>query len=197
MSVVDDLRIATGDAHRQIEASGLARRMMTGQIERGEYVALLADLYQVHAIWELRLAETPALKDRWPATPSRAEAIRRDLAYLGRHPIGPVPNQLREWDRHITAANRPAAWAGAGYVLEGSRLGARMLAKPLAQAFQVEPGPGVGLDYLLDHGPDFPARWRQVLTALEQLGQRPEDRSAMIAAAIATFSTLHELYRRE
>jgi heme oxygenase len=129
----------------------------------------------------------------WPQTPSRAAAISRDLAVLGTSPC-PTPGWIGEWLAGIEALDQPAAWAGVGYVVEGSRLGSRVLVKSLAAGFGVEPALGIGLDYHLDAGDDPTGNWRRVMGALAALDHGPQARDAIVAAAVATFEVLYELH---
>jgi heme oxygenase len=193
MEILSALRQATDSLHTQIEQLPLSQAMLAGQVARDQYVSLLKSLYHVHAAAEERLATTPVVAAVWPPTPSRAAAVIRDLAAFGVEP-GDAPESVGEWVSQIDAVGHPAAWAGVGYVLEGSRLGSRVLARPLARSLSVEPRLGVGLDYHLDTGPDPIGTWRQVQNALSGLDNSSDARAAMIAAAGITFKILFLLH---
>lgn len=193
MEILNELRKATAALHARIEELPMSRAMLAGTVDRTAYARLLADLYHVHAVYESALAGCAEVAACWPATPSRAAAIRRDLAVLG-GTIGPMPDWVGHWQAAVEGAGHPAAWAGVGYVVEGSRLGSRLLARSLAAAFGRPPVLGVGLDYHLDAGDDPAANWRQVLTALATLDRGPVAREAILAAAVVTFETLYDRY---
>ncbi len=193
MEILNELRQATGAIHGRIEELPICREMLAGTVDRAAYARLLGDVFHLHRAYETALAACPSVAALWPQTPSRAAAIARDLAVFGVAPRS-TPSRVVEWQADIEALDHPAAWAGVGYVVEGSRLGSRVLVKSLAAAFGVEPVPGVGLDYHLDAGDDPNGNWRRVLGALAALDRGPQARRAIVAAAVATFEALYELH---
>lgn len=169
------LRDATGAAHERLHEVPAFHRLGAGVLTRAEYVALLRRLLGFHA----------ALEDHLPAAchgldlaaRRRAGLLRADLAFLGAD------------DRAARAPLRPppdAAWAmGALYVSEGSTLGGQHLARGLDHLL---PEGGGGRAFLLGHGARHGAMWREFCGALEQAGEDPRDRAAIIAGAVATFA---------
>ncbi len=194
MEILNRLREATADIHRRIEKLPFSRRMLTGQISRREYTVLLQALLHIHQSYERILNACPALRTLWPQCPSRAAALARDLECLGVE-LNDRPGWVEEWISQIDALQEPMAWAGAGYVLEGSRQGSRFLAAPLAKALDLPLQMGVGLDYHLDNGPDPAQTWRAVGLALSNLATRLQNPNSIVAAAVITFENLHSLYR--
>lgn len=193
MEVLNALRQATGTIHARIEQLPLCQEMLRGCVSRSDYTQLLQSLYHVHAAYEDRVERCPALQQVWPQTPSRAAAITRDLHALGASP-GQRPERITDWIHQVEALGHPVAWAGVGYVLEGSRMGSRVLVRPLAEALGVPPRLGVGLDYHLDSGTDPRGNWQSVIAALNALGTSEPARDAIVAAAVATFETMFALF---
>jgi heme oxygenase len=193
MDVRAELRAATGPHHTRIEQLPVAAAMLAGTIDRGAYARLLRGLYHLHAAFEAGLAAEPGAAAVWPRTPSRAAALERDLRAFGMPPGGEDP-AVGAWAADVAACGHPAAWAGAGYVFEGARMGSRVLARSLARGFGLEPRLGVGLDYHLDAGPDPAGDWTRVLGALAELGREPDARRAAVAAAVRTFEALHAIH---
>ena len=194
MDLLSDLRAATRDAHDRIERLPSAQAMAGGRIGRDEYVAVLGRLYWAHATFEAAVTRSPDLAAAWPAEAVRAAAAARDLRALGSAPTDCPPEAVLAWADGLDGAGRPAAWAGAGYVLEGSRLGGRVLAGPLAAALDVPPGPGRGLDYHREGLDDPGGRWARVRAALVAVDATPADRDALVAGAVATFALMAALH---
>jgi heme oxygenase len=193
MEILNELRQATGAIHGRIEELPICREMLAGTVDRAAYARLLGDLFHLHRAYETALAACPPVAALWPQTPSRAAALARDLAAFGVAPR-PTPGRVVEWQADIEALEHPAAWAGVGYVVEGSRLGSRVLVRSLATGFGLKPALGVGLDYHLDAGDDPSGNWRRVLGALAALDRDPPSRRAILTAAVATFEALYELH---
>lgn len=105
----------------------------------------------------------------WPQR-RRSQALRADLADLGATVGFPTP-----YDAPLS----PGWCWGAAYVIEGSRLGGKVLARRVAQA-----DPSAPLRYL-GHGSATPL-WPSFLQMLEQHGPRCEWRD-LLAGAHDTF----------
>ena len=105
----------------------------------------------------------------WPALRSRAEALATDLASLG---------SSEEFARPQHVVERPHAW-GALYVVEGSRLGGRLLAQRVA--------PGLPHAYL--SAAHRPGEWRAIRAAIDSAcaGQDAQWHDRLIAGALAVF----------
>jgi heme oxygenase len=192
MDILTELRAATGPIHARIEALPVCGAMVAGELDRPAYARLLAGLYHANAAFEAGLQAVPAVADVWPAPDGRAAAALRDLRALGAEP-GPVPAAVAAWAADL-ADGHPAAWAGAGYVFEGSRMGSRVLLRALARGFGVEPRPGVGLDYHLPPPGDPAAGWRRVVAALTTLDADTAARAAIVGGAVATFEALYAVH---
>jgi heme oxygenase len=194
MELIDELRAATRAAHTGLEQLPAAKAMAGGTVDRPTYVALLGRLYWVHAAFEAAIERTPDLAAVWPPEAVRAMAVARDLSVLGADPV-PEPTVVTEWVKQVSDLGRPAAaWAGVGYVLEGSRLGGRVLVGPVAQALNLPAGAGVGLDYHREGLDDPGGRWTRVRAALAAADRTPEDRAALVAAAVATFDLMARVH---
>jgi heme oxygenase len=193
MDVLTELRAATGPLHARIERLPIAGAMLAGAVTRAAYARLLGGLFHTYAAFEDGLGGAAEVAAVWPETPSRRLALARDLGAFGADP-GTAPAAVGEWADALAASGQPAAWAGAGYVFEGSRMGSRMLVRSIARGFGLDPRPGVGLDFHLDAGPDPVGSWKRVTAALEALGGDPAPRAALVAAAVRTFELLYALH---
>ncbi len=192
MDLFDLLRAETRAAHDAIERLPAAAAMARGTVDRDDYTAVLGRTYWVHAVFEAEVGLCPDLAGAWPAEAVRAEAAARDLANLGADVPPDPPAAVADWaDRMRERAEAcPAVWAGAGYVLEGARMGSRMLVGPVARALGVPVAPGGGVDYHLDGLSDPGGRWKRVREAVASADRTADDRAAIVWGAVATFAVM-------
>jgi len=110
--------------------------------------------------WEqsARLCLAEPHRTRWSAA-NRAALLRSDLSHLGGD-AAPNPSVERG------EGGEARAW-GTAYVLEGSALGGRVLARRIADSLGLE---REGLAFLRSGG--APERWRSFLVDLESAGSR-------------------------
>ncbi len=171
------LRAGTAEAHERLD--GLFERFDLGS--REGYVRFLtahaAALLPMEAALDAAGAER-VIAD-WPER-RRGPMIRADLAALGAPLPDPVPAP------ELPEGADPAAIAGAVYVLEGSRLGGRMLERQVA--------PGLPRAYLLP--PQDRGHWPKMLEKLEALLYEPATMPTAIAAALAVFAVFERAGRQ-
>jgi heme oxygenase len=190
MEILGILRGATGAIHGRIEELPVCKALLAGDVDADTYAALLGSLLHLHEAYE---AEIAASGVRWPATPSRAAALQRDLSFFGAD-AGDVPAVIDEWIEAIHHLEHASAWAGVGYVLEGSRMGSRVLVKSISRGLELEPRLNNGLDYHLDNGSDPNGTWKQVMGALVAADTDAAARTAIVTAAVATFEAIYALH---
>jgi heme oxygenase (biliverdin-IX-beta and delta-forming) len=166
------LRTATADAHARLDALyacfDLARADGYCAFLRAHAAALLPV-----ETWLDRAGAVTVVAD-WCAR-RRAAPLRADLLALGE----PVPA-----GRPFAAAATRPALAGALYVLEGSRLGGRYLARGVPADF-----PRAFLD------PVERPSWPALLAAVDSALADPADHPAAIDAALAVFARFEETGR--
>lgn len=159
------LRSATADDHRRLDA--LFGRIELSTIE-GYRRFLVAHALALPAVE--RELDAAGFSAQWPEWPQgrRWPLLQADLRDLGIEPPPPLPFRLR--------ATVQTGW-GCAYVLEGSRLGGRLLAQRLP--------PGLPSRYLTCEHPSM--TWLQFLRCLESaIGGCAEVDDAVVAA-VATF----------
>ena len=161
------LREGTRDEHERLDA--LFATFALG--DRDQYAAFLAA--HAAALLPLEAALDAAAAERlvpdW-AERRRGPAIRADLAELG----AVVPTSVA-----VPALSGDAAILGAIYVVEGSRLGGRFLARAVA--------PGLPKSYL--DAPQAAGNWAKLLARIDPLLYDPGDLSVAIDAARAVFAS--------
>ena len=158
------LREATRDAHARLDALfagfDLAARDGYARFIGAQASAMLA----VEAA--LDAGGAAAVIEDWPAR-RRGEALRRDAAALGidPHPLAPP------------ALSGTAAIAGALYVVEGSRHGARFLRRQVAE--------GLPTAFLDAEQP--PGSWTKLLDRIDPILYQPKAEEAAIRSALDIF----------
>jgi heme oxygenase len=152
------LRAGTRDAHARIETVPALCRLLAVDLTHNEYISVLQHLHAFHA----HVEPAVSLELSWPAAAamldgSRPRALAEDLAWFGASAIPPPV---------FPAIKGPAEALGALYVIEGSALGARVIARHLTDSIGVRPGAG-GSFYCRQDADTARRRWQSLVTLLE------------------------------
>ncbi|HWU95596.1 MAG TPA: biliverdin-producing heme oxygenase [Sphingomonas sp.] len=139
--------------------------------DRESYARFLAAHADV--VWALEAAlPGERVTDDWEGR-KRGHLLREDLAHL-RHPGFRPDDDIGA----ILALDSPEAIAGTLYVLEGSRLGGKFLARRLPAGF-----PRAYLD-----SDQRAEKWQQLLSLIDRLLRSPAALETATDAALATFA---------
>lgn len=179
------LRGVTAAAHASIEELvGLG-----GDFDLAHYRRVLRGFDAFLHAWEPLVARSlpPALAN-WFEPRRRGAAVRRDLAALGI--AVPAPAKLP------LVLPCTAAALGSLYVLEGSALGAQVIAPRLQRSLGLDATNGAA--YFAGWGAATAARWREFRDLLEAtVGPHDRERAQAAAGANATFDALSMVLRDE
>lgn len=202
-SRLEMLRAGTRQAHADIEAVPALGLLMRPELTMAAYGRILQHLHGFHAAVEpMVAAELTDYPDALAMLDgARPRALADDLSWLGIASATPTPPPIPE----LCCA--PAA-LGALYVIEGSGLGARVIARQLRDSLDV--GPGHGGSYYCGQDADAARqRWRRLCTVLEGPMAGPvapkadlhdaechDPESHMLAGACDTFRCLAAWMRR-
>lgn len=170
------LRAATAELHGALEAR---LDLLSPRLSRERYQRLLVGLYGYYAAIEPRLI---ALASESPIRVLvRAGLLRRDLISLGQSPEVTTCKEL-------PALREREHLAGCLYVLEGSRLGAKLIARAIEGQLGLSGERGCSFFA----GEDEPrGRWTEVLAWIEHLAAEPEvDSRKIVSSAVETFRSL-------
>lgn len=173
MSARNTLREATREAHDRVDA--LFSRFDLGNRESyAEFLAVQAAAYlPIEAA--LDAGGIATLVADW-GSHRRADALRADLAALGAPTFDPIEPP--------TFADPPALLGGA-YVLEGSRLGGKMLSRVVRVSFPRE--------FLAAAQP--PGRWRAFIETIDRLLTSTDALERAATAALSTFDRFEQAAR--
>ncbi len=187
------LRERTDAAHQRLHHLPDFAALAAGELTRHGYRALLGRLYGFHAPLEATLAaalgaEQGALApDGW----RRAHLLHSDLSHLGASArdidelpiVGAAPPQSR------------AAAIGRLYVMEGSTLGGRVLARGLDG--MLPEGSMDGRRFLRGGTAPNHARWAAVCAEIDDCGATEPNMAEMIASAHECFATFDLWFRND
>lgn len=185
------LREATADLHRRVEASvGLEGRVTT----LPDYRDLLGRLLGLHEVYEATLAGVPwSGLERSLDLPGRRKGawLRTDLVALGAS-----EGEISRVPRLSPAPLVPDAAAGLGvlYVLEGSTLGGKFILRDVSARFGLSATRGAR--FFAGYGSRTGAMWRAMVAALEAIDPHSGTARRVEAAACETFERF-EAWLRE
>lgn len=171
------LREATSEVHERLHShSGLAA-VQSGIIGKAAYTALLRRLYGFHRPFEVMTS----------LAPDRTSWLEHDLIDLGAD-----PGSLAALPRSMAFPAQASAdyLLGARYVVEGSALGGRGLARQLDGLL----GAGVtdGRRFFTGHGAETGAVWRAYLDQLSSARAGSSAQAAIVAGATHTFAIFEQ-----
>jgi heme oxygenase len=131
MSVLEKIRIETNLLHKRLDRLELTTNLMREGVNLKDYTNYLQCFYALHQKVEPLLYQQaqfilPAIKDN-----QRLASLKSDLMFFR---VSPIEVSLQLDPRHFSKQ----ACIGALYVMEGSRLGGRFIAKHLRKNLLLE-----------------------------------------------------------
>lgn len=176
------LKNATASHHARIET---ALELLHPNISLESYRELLEGMYGFYALWEAQIANLiaePSLvfySDRW-----KLPLLHEDLCYLGHTnqtllnlPV--IPS--------LPAISTPAHALGSMYVIEGSTLGGKLIAKHMNQYLGVTAEKGCA--FFSAYGNQAAHYWRE-FSEMVELHVSASEIDTVIASACATFNAM-------
>lgn len=173
----DVLRSATSKPHERLHRHDGLAAVAAGTINRSAYTALLGRLYGFHHSFELAAKHIP----------ERTQWLEIDLATLGVDAA-----TLAELPRCTVfpAIASPDYLLGASYVVEGSALGGRGLARQLDGLLGT--GNIAGRRFFSGHRTETGEVWRSYLARLSAASTATASRAAIVAGAVETFTIFEQ-----
>lgn len=194
--IMGRLKAETAEQHAIAEAKPLEAALIGGSIGHDQYKEYLAQRWLVHR--ELEAATDRVLdEDRrlsglgLPGLYQRAN-LEADLAHLGLDTAAIKPLKGSEdLIGTIRNAPSPAVLMGIYYVFEGSKNGARFIARSLGKAWgktDLE-----GMKYLDPHGEAQRGLWMKFREDMNTIDWSAEEQDVMVKAAQDTFDAISAL----
>lgn len=196
--IMDRLRAETAENHARAEGQPIEKALVQGAISRAGFTAYLRERLPIHASMEPAVTRLAALDarfaERFPAGLFQAENLRADLRTLGVDPAAGAPlastarfvAQLERW-----AAEQSLALIGAYYVFEGSKNGARYIARAVGRALNITPA--AGMRYLDPHGEAQRGLWTEFRAAWNEIEFTPQEADVIVEGARRTFDAVADI----
>ena len=187
------LKSETAAQHAEAESKPLEAALVSGAIGQDQYKKYLAQRWLIHR--ELEAATDAALKKETRlgslGLPGlyQTKNLESDLAQLGVdlksiQPLKGATKLIAE----IKNAASPATLMGIYYVFEGSKNGARYIAKALGCRARI-----TALKYLDPHGEAQRGLWMKFRADMDAIAWTPAEQDSMVKAAQATFTAISSL----
>ena len=187
------LKSETAAQHAEAESKPLEAALVSGAIGQDQYKKYLAQRWLIHR--ELEAATDVALKKETRlgslGLPGlyQTKNLESDLAQLGVdlksiQPLKGATKLIAE----IKNAASPATLMGIYYVFEGSKNGARYIAKALGGRARI-----TALKYLDPHGEAQRGLWMKFRADMDAIAWTPAEQDSMVQAAQATFTAISSL----
>lgn len=192
-SFMESIKHAIQDSHDAIEKTAFAEGIMNASISLEAYSFYLRQMLAIHEVLDAYLERRP-LQDWVPATAKRTAAIQEDIDFL--NPTGfnaavlPATQQIVEAIKE-SFASEPLSLLGHVYILEGSRMGSRVIVKPLQKQLGI---PSKALRYHLDNFDTQPRVLKEFRSRLDHDIQSPHEQEAIRRAATQFMEQLLTLY---
>jgi heme oxygenase len=194
--IMGRLKAETAEQHAIAEAKPLEAALIAGSIAHDQYKDYLAQRWLIHreleAATDRVLGEDHRLSKLGLPGLYQTANIEADLKYLGvdTASIKPLKGAQNLVDT-IRNAPTPAVLMGIYYVFEGSKNGARFIARALGKAWgktDLE-----GMKYLDPHGEAQRGLWMKFREDMNAIDWSSEEQDAMVKAAQDTFDAISAL----
>jgi heme oxygenase len=195
--LMDRLRAETRAQHEHAESRPLEQALICGTLPRALFVRMLAQRLLIHQALEKRLLALRGVRPELAGV-IREELfqeanLRADLADFGANiadyaPLPATAQLLALIERF--AGQRPEALLGVLYVFEGSKNGARIIARRLRSVYLPEGG---GMRYLDPHGDAQRALWLDFRQRMDACAFAAGVQDELVRAAQQTFECISAL----
>ena len=194
--IMGRLKAETAEQHAIAEAKPLEAALVAGSIDHDQYKQYLGQRWLIHreleAATDRALAEDQRLSQLGLPGLYQTANIEADLGYLGVEtstiePLKGAQNLVGT----IQQAPSPAVLMGIYYVFEGSKNGARFIARALVKAWGKTDGEG--MKYLDPHGEAQRGLWMKFREDMNAIDWSSEEQDTMVKAAQHTFDAISAL----
>lgn len=194
-TLATQLREQTRQQHQYAENRPLEKTMAQGRLPQSIFAAQLQQRLFMHQALEYRLRQLPTVEPRVGSLiherQFQSAHIAQDLAFY--LPQAPIPQPLAATQAFVDWVNQ-LNWLdliGPHYVFEGSKNGARYIAKALRGVYRLPPGQGDR--YLDPHGDQQMALWQTFKTGMDTLTLTRQEIDSIVAAAQQAFHLISDV----
>lgn len=173
----DVLRLATAEVHERLHRHPGFAAVQAGTIDHAAYAALLIRIYGFYRPFEAA-AQVDPQRTRW---------LEIDLAALG---VDVARQEKLARCTMFTVPLSPDYVLGARYVVEGSSLGGRGMARQLDVLLGSDASDG--RRFFSGYGSETGVVWRDYLLRLSEVSGAEQKRARIVAGATATFAIFEQ-----
>lgn len=182
MTIIEDIRKETAALHSRLDTLELTKRLMSKQVSKEDYSNYIQCFYALHALIEPLLYQEAVLHIPDIDKNQRILALQADLELLN------VPELVMAVPVE-TSFISSKAYLGALYVMEGSRLGGRFIARHLREWLPENEVPAF---HFLEEAPEV--GWKEILARVST--SEHNQRTEIIASAKYMFKFVEEVLER-
>ncbi len=188
--ILEAIKAQTSASHQQLEAVDFLSPLTHPGVTLSHYGKVLRVFYGYFYPLEQVIDRFGLVREYLPDydTRRKAAALRADL-----HRLEEDTAAIRLYD-DLPTINTPAQAFGSLYVMEGSTLGGRLIAKNLAQALGLDASGGAA--FFNGYGPQTGSRWKAFQQAMLRFSADFHQDEEMIDTANETFQKLEQWIRR-
>lgn len=193
IDIMTRLRDETHAEHKLAENSDFERALVSGRIPLAAYVSYLQQRLAIHRALDraaIELCESDTrLEGLIPRELLQADNLQADLTFFGASPADPLP-PTAEFVNWIESRARVSdiALLGVYYVFEGSKNGARFIARGIAGPLGLTPP--AGLRYLDPHGEAQRGLWQDFRARMSAIRFTNAERELMVDGAKRAFAAV-------
>jgi len=182
-----ELRNATRASHERLHQHRLLAPLFAERVDLSDYVRILESFYGFYRPLEKRLAQaaSPQTENTGWVCPLRSRWLKDDLIFLG-HQAQTLQDLPICQERFVLS--QPSDIWGTLYVLEGSTLGGRVVARRIFDLY----GPAMksACHFFSSYGQDASSRWPAFQKDLRARARSETFRRGTIEAACRLFASL-------
>jgi len=193
--VMARLKAGTATQHAVAESKPLEAALIEGSIGQAQYEKYLSQRWLIHrdleAATDRALTTDARLASLGLPSLYQTKNLEFDLAHLQAnlksiHPLSGATNLIQEIQKAA-----PATLMGIYYVFEGSKNGARYIAKAMAKAWGK--ADTTSFRYLDPHGESQRGLWMKFRSDMDAIPWTPSEQDQMVKAAQSTFDAISSL----
>lgn len=179
------LRNATATAHSMLEDLPLSQSLVSQQVSLRDHAMYLSYMKEVMIVYDHTIL--PQIESFIPDATQRKKlpALLADLTYLERQGVEIVPAPVV----NLPQVAGVAALMGMAYVIEGSTLGGRVIARHLQKKLGLNETNGAS--FFAGHGENTGKMWTAFLESLTRCAAKGDNAHRVIDGAITGFHMIY------
>ncbi len=197
MSIMNEVREAISASHNAIEKTPFSIAMMDGSLSKANYARGLGQLFLIHRALETCAPNSPLVRPFFSSEMIRCPAIERDLQALAAtaddlRPMAETAKIILAID--AWADQKPLCLLGCIYILEGSRMGSLVIARPLSKTLGLAQGTIAGIEYHVEGAASTPYRVKQLKAQIDAFPFNASAQADIKDGAVQFMDMLYQLY---